>query len=201
MPPAHRPPAAERLARIEAAATRLFAERGFAATTVDDIAREAGLAKPMLYRHFESKQELCVALLERSRDELIAAPLAHLGTAAEDRRSRVAAMLDAWLAHIEAHPTAVRLLFTPIVGDAAVEQVQRDLHRRQRDTQVALLRELVPGADELDTAVLGEALRAGFAAVAVWWLDHPELAREVPAAALLCLAEGAIAELERAAGG
>ena len=47
--------ASEHLPLIELAATRLFARRGFAATTVEDIVRAAGVTKPMLYRHFESK--------------------------------------------------------------------------------------------------------------------------------------------------
>ena len=71
-------PAAERRARIEDAAARLFAERGYAATSVEDIVREAGVSKPILYRHFESKRDLHAMLLERRRDELAAAPLDQL---------------------------------------------------------------------------------------------------------------------------
>lgn len=193
--------AAERRPLIEEAATRLFAERGFAATTVEDIVQEAGVTKPMLYRHFESKQELCVAILERSREELIAAPLARFDPAAKSRRAQLASMLDAWLGYIEQHRAAARLLFTSITGDPEVERVQRQLHGRQRDTQIALLREFVPRAGDVDIEPLGEALRAGLAAVALWWLDHPEAPREVPATALLRLVEGVIAELDRTTGG
>lgn len=193
--------AAERRPLIEEAATRLFAERGFAATTVEDIVQAAGVTKPMLYRHFESKQELCVAVLERCRDELVAAPLGRFPSVAEDRPAQLASMLDAWLGYIEQHRAATRLLFTPIMGDPEVERVQRQLHGRQRDTQIALLREFVPRASELDVEPLGEALRAGLAAVALWWLDHPEASREVPASALLRLAEGLIGELDRTTGG
>ena len=70
---------------IEQAATELFARRGYAATTVEGIARAAGVTKPMLYRHFESKQDLCIALLDRHRDELVAAPLAAFDPEASDR--------------------------------------------------------------------------------------------------------------------
>jgi AcrR family transcriptional regulator len=192
--------APERLARIEEAATRLFAERGYSATTVEDIARAAGVTKPMLYRHFESKQELCVALLTRTRDDLIAAPLARFAPATRNRRLDLASMLDAWLGYIDQHRMGARLLFAPITGDPEVERVQRELHGRQRDTQIALLREFVPRARDVDLEPLGEAMRAALAAVALWWLDHPEAPREVPAAALLRLAAGVIGELERATG-
>jgi AcrR family transcriptional regulator len=180
---------AERRRLIEEAATRLFAARGYAATTVEDIVRAAGVTKPMLYRHFESKQELCVALLERYRDELIAAPLSRFTPGA---RSPLPAMLDAWLAYVESHPEGTRLLFTPIHGDPEVERVQRALHRRQRDTQVALLREFAPTIAPAVAEPLGEILRSGLAAVALWWLENPDVPREIPLQALLRLAEGII---------
>jgi AcrR family transcriptional regulator len=188
--------AAERRPLIEQAATRLFAERGFAATTVDDIAAAAGVTKPMVYRHYESKHELCIALLERARDDLIAAPLARFTRTGDDRPGQLTAMIDAWLDHVEQHPEAARLLFTPITGDAKVARVQRELHARQRDTQIALLREFAPDVDASEAAPLGEILRAGFAAVALWRLDQPEAAHDAGAAALRRLAAGIIATFD-----
>ncbi|QTR05940.1 helix-turn-helix transcriptional regulator, partial [Saccharothrix algeriensis] len=38
--------------RIEIAAVRLFARQGFAATSVRDIAREAGISTGLMYRHY-----------------------------------------------------------------------------------------------------------------------------------------------------
>src|SRR6059058_4571764 len=138
--PATRPTRSERRSAIEQAATRLFAERGYAATTVDDIVEAAGVTKPILYRHFESKQELCIALLERYRDELVAAPLSRFDPEAPDRSAQLVSMMEAWLEHAFRHPDSTRLLFTPISGDPEVRQVQRELHARQRATQAALLR-------------------------------------------------------------
>ncbi len=46
------------------ASLRLFSERGFARTTVRDIAREAGITDAAIYYHFESKRELLEALVE-----------------------------------------------------------------------------------------------------------------------------------------
>jgi len=47
------------------ASLRLFSERGFARTTVRDIAREAGITDAAIYYHFESKRELLDALVEK----------------------------------------------------------------------------------------------------------------------------------------
>ncbi|MBI2913006.1 MAG: TetR/AcrR family transcriptional regulator [Chloroflexi bacterium] len=46
------------------ASLRLFSERGFARTTVRDIAREAGITDAAIYYHFQSKRELLDALVE-----------------------------------------------------------------------------------------------------------------------------------------
>jgi AcrR family transcriptional regulator len=184
--------ASERRQLIEQAATELFARRGYAATTVEDIVQAAGVTKPMLYRHFESKQELCVALLERYRDDLVAAPLSKFSPGSGDPRAQLASMIEAWLEHARQHPDATRLLFTPISGDPEVERVQRALHARQRATQSALLREFAPALEEAEAEPMGEVTRAGLAAVALWWLDHPEVPQEVPVRVLLRMTEGLI---------
>jgi AcrR family transcriptional regulator len=180
---------------IEEAATRLFAQRGYLPTTVEDIVQAAGVTKPMLYRHFESKQELCVALLERYRDELVAAPLSVFKSADTDWRGQLRAMGDAWLGYIEQHPEGARLLLTPIHGDPEVERVQHELYSRQRETQAALLREFARDVDAVEAEALGEALRAALVAVALWWLDNPGHPREVALRALLRVPEGMLMTL------
>lgn len=50
--------------QIRAAAAKLFTQKGFAATTTDDIAREAGLSKATLYVRYSSKEELLADVLK-----------------------------------------------------------------------------------------------------------------------------------------
>ena len=50
--------------KIRTAAIRLFAQKGFAATSIDDIVEAAGLSKGMFYRHYETKEALFSSLLE-----------------------------------------------------------------------------------------------------------------------------------------
>jgi AcrR family transcriptional regulator len=63
--PVRRLPRAQRREQILAAATEAFARNGFAATSLDDIAGQAGIARVLLYRHFDSKTDLYQAVLDR----------------------------------------------------------------------------------------------------------------------------------------
>jgi AcrR family transcriptional regulator len=63
--PLRRLPRAQRREQILAAATEAFARSGFAATSLDDIAAQAGVTRVILYRHFDSKTERYQAVLDR----------------------------------------------------------------------------------------------------------------------------------------
>ncbi|MCG8349302.1 MAG: TetR/AcrR family transcriptional regulator [Chloroflexales bacterium] len=56
--------AAARQEQILRAAAACFARKGFHQTTMDDIAREAGISAGLIYRHFASKEDLIIALVE-----------------------------------------------------------------------------------------------------------------------------------------
>lgn len=56
---------AERREQILTAATEAFARSGFAATSLDDIAAQAGVTRVILYRHFDSKTDLYQGVLDR----------------------------------------------------------------------------------------------------------------------------------------
>lgn len=64
-PQRRRLPAATRTAQILEAALRVFADKGYAAARIDDIAAAAGLSKGGIYTHFKSKEEIFEALLNR----------------------------------------------------------------------------------------------------------------------------------------
>lgn len=59
-------PPQQRVSQILEAALQEFAARGFAATRIDDIARRGGLSKGGVYAHFDSKEAIFQALLERA---------------------------------------------------------------------------------------------------------------------------------------
>jgi AcrR family transcriptional regulator len=77
-------PAAERRRELVDAALRVFSEGSYAGATTAEIAREAGVSEPILYRHFASKRDLYVACLDdawRRIRERIEASIAEQGAA------------------------------------------------------------------------------------------------------------------------
>ena len=68
--PTQRLPAAERRQALIEAASRVFSTGSYAGATTADIAREAGVSEPILYRHFGSKRDLYLACLHYGRENL-----------------------------------------------------------------------------------------------------------------------------------
>lgn len=171
-----------------AAATRLIAERGFGAVTLDDIAAAAGVTKPIVYRHFRSKDELHLALLARHRDAL----LETLSTGLAERaplEARVPAVAAAWLTFVDDHPYAARMLFRDTTGAPEFERFHEEMRATARGALAHLIRsERSLRVPEEHVETLAELLRAGMAGLALWraGLDDPP-ARAAAAAAAAAL--------------
>jgi len=61
-------PAAQRKEQLLDTAVRLFAERGYGGATTAELARAAGVTEPIIYRHFRSKKDLFIAVIDRTSD-------------------------------------------------------------------------------------------------------------------------------------
>lgn len=123
-----RPPAARRLPRAQrrdqvlAAAERVVARDG-PQVSMDAVAAEAGVSKPIVYRHFGDKNGLARAIGERFAAVLLA-ELRHTLAAHADPYERTAASIELFLRHVDEAPQTYRFLTrgsaegTPAVGDA-----------------------------------------------------------------------------------
>ncbi|MDF4249155.1 TetR family transcriptional regulator [Streptomyces sp. WMMB303] len=99
------------------AAERVVLREGPGAS-MNAIAAEAGITKPILYRHFGDKGGLYRALASRHTEALLTSLRAALD-APRERRERVEATLDTYLAAIEAHPQVYRFLMHPAEGSSS----------------------------------------------------------------------------------
>ncbi|MFN0130931.1 MAG: TetR/AcrR family transcriptional regulator [Phycisphaerales bacterium] len=74
-------PASKRREQLLDCAADLFAKNGYARATTAHLARAAGVTEPIIYRHFDSKRDLFVALIERTGRETIEQWERHLADA------------------------------------------------------------------------------------------------------------------------
>lgn len=103
-------PAEQRRVQLLDIARDMFAERGFHATSMDDVANAAGVTKPVLYQHFRSKRALYRELLELVGGQLLA-ELGRATSAATSGRERVERGLTAYFRWVAANPNSFRLMF------------------------------------------------------------------------------------------
>src|ERR1700733_8374367 len=97
-------------------ATACFVESGFAATSLDAVAKRARVTKGAIYHHFASKKDLFMAVLDR-QEEISARTVTQAATAAADPWAAIVAAFDAFLETIS-DPVYQRLCF--VEGPAAL---------------------------------------------------------------------------------
>jgi len=76
-------PAAQRREQLLDHAAELFSAHGYARATTAELARAAGITEPIIYRHFASKRDLFIALVERSAERTVRMWEAHLAGATD----------------------------------------------------------------------------------------------------------------------
>jgi AcrR family transcriptional regulator len=103
-------PAEQRRTQLLSVAIEVFGERGFHATSMDEVAEAAGVTKPVLYQHFPSKRALYRELLDDVDAQLVAQLVAATVGAASGRE-RVEAGFAAYFRFVGEHRASFRLLF------------------------------------------------------------------------------------------
>jgi AcrR family transcriptional regulator len=130
-------PRDERRAQILRTAAAAFASAGYSATSMDDVAKSAGITKLIVYRHFESKAELYRTILEHVA-QLLAAEWTEEVAEGRESGSGVRVMLR--VARLE--PDSFRLLFV----HSAREPEFAEFHEKFRELQLSLAQQRVSSA-------------------------------------------------------
>ncbi len=138
-----------------AAATKLFTARGWAATSLRDIATEAGVATETIYKHFDSKADLLrrasdVAVVGDDLDVPLAERADFLAMGTGSRAERLAAAARVVLGINQRTAGFARVLREAAPTDATIAEALRATRERQRQ-DVATGAALVLGRDPTDT--------------------------------------------------
>jgi len=109
-PQADRTPQNERRDQLLLVARKIFAERGFQATTMDDIAKEAGFTKPILYQYFESKTELYREIVNQTAEKLLSS-LRRAVAEVDSPRAKIEVAFRVYFEMVVSETDAFRILF------------------------------------------------------------------------------------------
>lgn len=164
-------------------AERRFAADGFHGVTMDEIAEEVGVSKPMIYAYFESKEGLYLALMVRAREQMFAA-IDQAVSIKDPPDQQLWSGILAFLTFVEENRDAWTVLFLDAPGG------ERQLIReaaRVRDQTTRLVHQLLGEATEarglgpeevIATEPIAHALVGAGESIAHWWLAHPEQEKE-----------------------
>lgn len=186
----------ERRAQLLDVGRTLFAERGFEAASIEEIAKRAKITKPVVYEHFSGKEGLYAVIVDREVRTLIDRITASLD--ADHPRVLLSQAATAFLTYIEDEPEGFRILvrdspvtstygtLASVIGDIA-SQVEFILARQFGDR----------GYDVKLAGLYSQALVGMVALVGQWWLDEGKPKRDEVAAHLVNLAWNGLRGLER----
>jgi AcrR family transcriptional regulator len=191
-------PRVEREQQMLSVAHTLFAERGYASVTMDDVAAAAGITKPLLYNYFGNKERLYLACMEPAGDALVAT-VVHAVAGSANASEALDAGLRSFFAFLAEDRAAWRVLFDETLprGGEVAKQVAVYRERMTQLVADALLAQL-PHARRakasaevraISIAVLGAAEALGH-----WWLRTDATTSDAAAQMLIdTLAPGLIA--------
>ena len=185
----------ERRQQLVEIGRELFAERGFDATSVEEIAARAGVSKPVVYEHFGGKEGVYAVVVDREMRTL----LGMMGEAltANDARGKIEKAALALLRYVEEHTAGFQVLtrdshvasgagsFAGLLNDIAsqVEHILADEFAER-------------GYDRTLASMYAQALVGMWALTGQWWLEVRRPKREVVAAHLVNLAWNGLSSLE-----
>ena len=153
------------------AAARAFADAGFAATSMEQVAAEAGVTKLIVYRHFDSKEDLYRAALER-----VSARLAEEFAAAAARRHRLGVAAPAFLTVAREDPAGFRLLWRHSAREPEFASYAGEFRALAVRAARALLADRLPDSTLHDWAA--ETVVAYLVEAVLNWLDHGDPGRD-----------------------
>lgn len=187
--------AQERRAQLIRVGRQVFAERGYEATSVEEIADRARVSKPVVYEHFGGKEGLYAVIVDRE----VSALLERIRTSLDAVHPRAALeqAADSFLRYIEEEGDGFRILVrdTPlgtaggtmpsVIGDIAAQVeglLAREFKRRGYDRSIA--------------PIMARSLVGMVAMTGEWWLHAGKPSRETVAAHLVNLAWNGLKDLD-----
>lgn len=195
--PRKRMSAAERREQLLEVGRGAFAEKGYDAVSVEELAQRAGVTKPIVYEHFGGKEGIYAVILDREVSVLLERMSDALTVSGA--RARVESSADAFLGYIEERPDGFRVLlrdtskvegartsWTTVLGDVA-DRVDLIL-AKELDSR---------GFDRTYAPLYSRGVIGLIANIGQWWLETGSPSRQEVAAHIANLIFNGLERLEQ----
>ncbi len=185
----------ERRLQLVDVGRRLFAEKGFEGTSVEEIAAKAGVSKPVVYEHFGGKEGLYAVVVDREIEVLLERMTASLTSRNPRQLAEQAAL--ALLEYIETNTDGFRILVrdSPVAASTGgFASLISDVASQVEHIMVAQFK--ARGFDTKLAPMYAQMLVGMVALTGQWWLDVRKPKRTEVAAHLVNLAWNGLAHLE-----
>lgn len=176
-PQRRRFPQAVRREQLLDVAEELFVAHGYAAVTMEDIARAAGVSRPIPYNHFGSKEGVYIACVLRASDQYNATVAAEVDPAAHPKE-QLRQGADVFFEMLENDRGRWLLIFASssvLPKESAAEL--GDLRRETIGAIELLLRQAAPHAPAVRMAAAAHAISGAGEQLGLWWLANPSLTK------------------------
>jgi AcrR family transcriptional regulator len=154
----------ERRESILRGAAKAFVANGYDATTLDDIAREAGISRAFLYRHFDSKKDIYLAIIEDFRNKM------HHDPSSSHNTRSLKDSLGPLIALAQSEPDAFRLLFRHAMREPAFRASAEASHLLRQTVIEHELKPLLPDQEARHFAAA--LLRDTILSMLLTWIDN-----------------------------
>jgi AcrR family transcriptional regulator len=181
-----------RRAELIAIGRKLFADTSYDALSMDDIARQAHVAKGLIYYYFQSKRGYYLAIIQDSVADLVTSAASGLDLPAVDRVHRT---IDGYLRYAEHHQAAYRTIVSGGVGfDAEVHAIRDGV----REAIIATIAEGAYGRRDIAPLARMSLLSwvCSVEGATLDWIDRPELSRDTVCELLVKTLGGALRAVE-----
>jgi AcrR family transcriptional regulator len=168
----------------------LFASLGYEHVSMEDVARAAGVSRPVVYEHHRSKENLYLACVQRARAEYDTRILEALAQPADDPHSQVEALVEAYLKMRQTNPGRWSLIVAGVAVPANSELGRQLTEQRDNTTKhlAAAIQHFAPAADPLRVEIVAHALAGMSEHLGRWWQRNPRVSRKVLVAHLSAFA-------------
>jgi AcrR family transcriptional regulator len=154
-----------------------LAENGYDGFSIEEIARLAGVSRPIVYAHFKDKESLYLACVARAREEL-EQMIMEATSRARGAREMLELGTNAYFEFVEQRGQRWAVLFGGAELSGPGARQITSLRFATVAQIVKLIEVIAPEADEQTREAFAHAISGSAEQVAKWWRDNPQLSRE-----------------------